>query len=213
MTQAVARLRLVPLAIVASLTLFVAVGGAAEPAPGADVLPVVLPVTPAEARQLLELLQTPERVVVELAEAGHQVADPLARLPGALWHDLLDTPARHLNLLHAVVTDTVGLGAWLRGQPAPVFRQTIRAFHRAQTLTTAAVLVDRLTGPENPTIRLLVVLTARANGVPIDSADLDVLRQALLRPASGDLAPVVARAVTRLAQVYGRDAVRLLLTR
>jgi hypothetical protein len=212
MTQAMARLRLASLALVASLSLGVAVAAAAERDPIAEILlPFGLPVTSGEVRQIVDLLQAPDRVAVELVEAGQGVADPLARLPGTLWHDLLDTPARHLNLLHAVVSDTLDLGGWLRGKRGPLFGQTVRALHRAQSLTTAAALVDRLTGPENPTIRLLVVVTARAYGVPIDATDLDVVRQSLLRPESGDLAPLVARAVTRLVALYGSDAVRLLL--
>jgi hypothetical protein len=213
MTQAMARLRLASLALVASLSLGVAVAAAAERDPVAEILlSVGLPVTSGEVRQIVDLVQTPDRVVVELSEAARGVADPLARLPGTFWHDLLDTPARHLNLLHAVVSDTLDLGGWLRGKRGPLFGQTVRALHRAQSLTTAAALVDRLTAPENPTIRLLVVVTARAYGVPIDATDLDVVRQSLLRPESGDLAPLVARAVTRLIALYGSDAVRLLLT-
>jgi hypothetical protein len=180
--------------------------------PLADLLPVVLPITPAEVRQLVGLLDTPDRVVVELTGATAALGDPLVALPGAFVHDVLDAPGRHLNLVHALVTDTIGLGRWLGGQRGPLFRDTVRALHRARTLTTAAALVDRLTAPENPTIRLAVVVTARANGIPIDAADVDLIRQTVLRAESADLAPVLARAVTRLIQLYGRDGVRLLLT-
>lgn len=211
MTHAAARLGLV---LVLALVGPGALAGAAERAdPVTDLLPVILPITPAEARQLVDLLSAPDGLAVEVAEVGTGLDALLARLPEALVHDALDMPARHLGLLRALVADTVGLGGWLGGRPEPVFGRTIRALHRAQTLTTAAALLDRLTRPENRTIRLVVVLTARAHGVPMDAADLDVLRGAVLRAESGDLAPVVARAVTRLVQLYGRDGVRLLLTR
>ncbi len=213
MTNPGAQLGVVLLVIAVGLVAPLAVAAEEPPDPIVDLLPVVLPVTPAEARQLFALLDAPDRVVVELSDAASQLAAPLAGLPDAFLHDLLDTPARHLTLLQALATDTVSLGRWLGGRRTPLFRDTIRALHRARTLTTAAALVDRLTAPENRTIRLAVVLTARANGVPLDTADLDLLRHAVLRPDSADLAPVVARAVTRLIQLYGRDAVRLIVSR
>ena len=205
--------RLVLFALVAAILTPAAARAAAGPDPLTDWLPVVIPITPAEVRQVVGLLDEPDRVVVELTTAGAALADPLADLPGAFVHDILDAPGRHLNLVHALVTDTIGLGRWLGGQRGPLFRDTVRALHRARTLTTAAALVDWLTAPEHPTIRLAVVLTARAKAVPIDAADLDLLRQTVLRAESADLAPVLARAVTRLIQLYGRDGVRLLLTR
>jgi hypothetical protein len=66
--------------------------------------------------------------------------------------------------------------------------------------------------PENRTARLVIVLTARAHGVPVRAEHLDLLQRAIDRD-DPDLGPLLVAAVETLAQSYGRDAVRLLLTR
>lgn len=62
-----------------------------------------------------------------------------------------------------------------------------------------------------PGMSLAIVLTARAYGLPLDAVDLDLVRRAIDRDAP-DLAPLLARVVERLVHVYGRDAVRIVLT-
>jgi hypothetical protein len=185
--------------------------GFAEPI--GDAVWVALPVTPEQARQLATLLQAPDRIEAEAVSVASELVEPLAGLPRALVHDILTAPSRHLAIAEALVADTLALGPWLEGRRAPVLRHTVQALHRSATLSSAAGLVSRLTRPGNEATRLVVVVTLRAHGIPAEVRDLDLLRQYLLRAESADLAPLLAEASRRLAAVYGREAVRLLLTR
>ena len=74
-----------------------------------------------------------------------------------------------------------------------------------------AGVVRRITQPTNRTARLAIVLTARANGLPAQAEHLDVLQRAIDRD-DPDLAPLLRTVVEDLAQMYGRHAVRLLVS-
>jgi hypothetical protein len=171
----------------------------------------LLPLTPAQAREVAGLLQAPGVVLHEVADGGGALLHVLPGLPDALVHDLLTMPSRHLAVVHGVITDVLELDRAVRGEGG-LFRHTVRALHRAKTLSAAAGVVDRLLQPGNRTTRLAVVLTARYHGLPIEDADLDAVRRALDRDTP-DAGPLLARAIERLAQVYGRDALRVLLFR
>jgi hypothetical protein len=198
------------LVVITGLALSAAPAGAQAPTVAADLLYAVLPITPDQAREVSALLQTPGAVTVDLVDVTGVVLDTVPSLPEALLHDVLATPSRHLRLLHAVVTDVLDVGAPPKGEAGGLFRHTIRALHGSATLSAAADALRRVTHPKNRTARLAIVLTARAYGVPLDTADLDLVRRAIDRDAP-DLAPLLARAVERLVHLYGRDAVRLLL--
>jgi hypothetical protein len=182
----------------------------AEPA-GEWTLGAVLPLTPAQAREVVGLLQTPGVVLHEVVDGGDALLHVLPGLPDALVHDLLTMPSRHLAVLHGVITDVLELDRAVRGEGG-VFRHTVRALHRARTISAAVGVVDRLLQPKNRTTRLAIVLTARYHGLPLEDADLDVVRRALDRDAP-DVGPLLVRAIERWAQAYGRDAFRLLLFR
>jgi hypothetical protein len=171
----------------------------------------LLPLTPAQAREVAGLLQAPGVVLHEVADGGGALLHVLPGLPDALVHDLLTMPSRHLAVVHGVITDVLELDRAVRGEGG-LFRHTFRALHRAKTLSTAAAVVDRLLQPGNRTTRLAVVLTARYHGLPLEDADLDAVRRALDRE-SPDAGPLLARAIERLAQAYGRDALSVLLFR
>jgi hypothetical protein len=171
----------------------------------------LLPLTPAQAREVAALLQAPGVVLHEAADGGDALLHLLPGLPDALVHDVLTMPSRHLAVVHGVITDVLELDRAVRGEGG-LFRHTVRALHRAKTLSAAAGVVDRLLQPGNRTTRLAVLLTARYHGLPLEDADLDAVRRALDREAP-DAGPLLARAIERLAQVYGRDALRVLLFR
>jgi hypothetical protein len=171
----------------------------------------LLPLTPAQAREVAGLLQAPGVVLHEVADGGGALLHVLPGLPDALVHDVLTMPSRHLAVVHGVITDVLELDRAARGEGG-LFRHTVRALHRARTLSAAAGVVDRLLQPGNRTTRLAVVLTARYHGLPLEDADLDTVRRALDREAP-DAGPLLARMIERLAQVYGRDALRVLLFR
>jgi hypothetical protein len=169
----------------------------------------LLPLTPAQAREVAGLLRAPGVVLHEVADGGGAVLHLLPGLPDALVHDLLTMPSRHLAVLHGVVTDVFELDRAVRGEGG-LFRHTVRALHRAKTLSAAAGVVDRLLQPKNRTTRLAIVLTARYHGLPLEDSDLDTVRRALDREAP-DVGPLLVRALERLAQTYGRDALHVLL--
>jgi hypothetical protein len=171
----------------------------------------LLPLTPAQAREVAGLLQAPGVVLHEVAAGGGALLHVLPGLPDALVHDVLAMPSRHLAVVHGVITDVLELDRAARGEGG-LFRHTVRALHRARTLSAAVGVVDRLLQPGNRTTRLAVVLTARYHGLPLEDADLDAVRRALDREAP-DAGPLLARMIERLAQVYGRDALRVLLFR
>jgi hypothetical protein len=168
----------------------------------------LLPLTPGQAREVAGLLQRLDVVLLDVADGGGALLHALPGLPDALVHDLLTTPSRHLALLHGVITDVLELDRTVRAGGA--FGHTVRALHRAKTLSAAAGALDRLLHPKNRTARLAIVLTARYHGLPVEDADLDLLRRALDREAP-DVGPLLVRVVERVIQAYGRDAVRLLL--
>jgi hypothetical protein len=182
---------------------------AEAPAMAGGLLYALLPVTPEQARDVAALLRRSDRVVVDLVQAGGVVLEAAPSLPAALVHDVLDAPGRHVELVRAVVTDVADLGPALNGG-GPLFRRSVRALWRSAILSLAADAVRRLVHPGNRTVRLAVVLTARAQGWPLEESDLDLIRRAIDANAP-DLAPLVVRVVERLVQVYGRNAVRIVL--
>jgi hypothetical protein len=178
-----------------------------------EVLDLTLPLTPGQARDVLSLLETPDRVVLDLADGVSAIAEALHRLPGAVAHDVLNAPAQLAGLVEALVADGHAIIATGREAPSGLFHNTLRALHRSAMFSTRAELLRRLTRPENKTVRLAVVVAARGQGIPLQTSDLDVVRRGLLDPDTADLAPVLAQALNRLVRVYGRDAVWILLTR
>ncbi|MGH7266731.1 MAG: hypothetical protein ACREMB_18050, partial [Candidatus Rokuibacteriota bacterium] len=100
----------------------------AGPAVAADLVTEVvyaaLPLTPGQAREVTTLLHAPEVVGRDLADAAATTLDALPSLPGALVHDVLDTPARHLRLLRAAAADLGELAGGPGARPAS-FRHTL----------------------------------------------------------------------------------------
>ena len=171
----------------------------------------VLPVTPDQARELTALLRSPGTIAVDLVEVTEVLLDTAPALPAALLHDLVTTPVRDWHLLRGVATDMVELVARPAGERRGLFRHTVQALYRARTFEATAAAVRRITQPTNRTARLAIVLTARAHGVPARSEHLDLLQRAIDRD-DPDLGRLVGGIVEILVQMYGRDAVRLLLT-
>ena len=178
---------------------------------GDRLLYAVLPITPDQARELTTVLGSPGTLATDLVDTTGAVIDTIPALPGALLHDVVTMQVRHWHLHRGVVTDTVELVAPPAGSPRGRFRHTLQALQRSQTFTAVAGVVRRVTRPENRTARLAIVLTARAHGLPVQAEHLDLLHQAIDRD-DPDLAPLLMAVVETLVKVYGRDAVRVLLT-
>jgi hypothetical protein len=187
-------------------------GQSPAPPDGADaVVYALLPVTPDQARQVTALLRSPRAVTVDVVDVSRVVLTTVPGLPAALVHDVLTAPVRDWHLVQGLVTDVFDLVARPPGEGRGLFRNTMRALHRSQVFTAAADAVRRVTQPANRTARLAIVLTARAHGIPAQTEDVDLLLRAIDRD-DPDLGPLLVTLVERLAQMYGRDAVRLLLT-
>jgi hypothetical protein len=169
-----------------------------------------LPVTPAQAREVTALLGSPGVVAVDLVDATNVVIGAIPSTPGALLHDVLNAPSRHLHMIHGLITDVIDLAARPKG--TGLFGNTLRALHRSALFSATADVARRVTEPTNRTVRLAIVLAARTQGLPVEAVDLDAVRQAIDRD-SPDLGPLLARVLERLAQLYGREGVRVLLTR
>jgi hypothetical protein len=178
-----------------------------------EVLDLTLPLAPGQIREVLSLLETPDRVILDLADGASAVAEALRRLPGAVAHDVLHAPAHLAGLVEALVADGRAVLATGGEEPSGLLRNTLRALHQSAMFSTRAALLRRLTRPENKTVRLAVVVAARGQGIPLQTSDLDLVRRSVLDPDTADLAPVLAQALNRLVRVYGRDAVWILLTR
>jgi hypothetical protein len=200
--------------VVGALVLGIAL--AATPAPAQSsaledaLVYAVLPVTPAQARELADLARSPGAVAADLIEVTGAVVDAAPALPAALLHDIATAPIRDWHLLKGVVVDTIELVARPADAPRGLFRHTLRALHRSETFGAAARLVRRVTAPSNRTARLAIVLAARAQGIPARAEHLDQLHRAIDRD-DPDLGPLLLGVLDGLARAYGRDAVRLVL--
>jgi hypothetical protein len=178
------------------------------------------PVTPEEAQQILDLLRT-GAIASDVASALHVTLRFARRLPPELVIDLLQLPALPGDLIEAISED---VRAAVPRQPRQVLVElrdgridhavlphTLGVvLNRAAPRSVAATL-RALIGPENRTVRLAILIYARAQGIDLDEDDLDALYQAI-DPANVDLSPLLKRGLDRLlAESRGRgNAVALL---
>ena len=72
-----------------------------------EVVSTVLPVTPAQAREIATLLRAPGTVAVDVVDTTDAVVDTVAALPAGLLHDVVTTPVRHWHVVRGLVADTV----------------------------------------------------------------------------------------------------------
>jgi hypothetical protein len=179
-----------------------------------------IPVTAAEAREVLELLTT--RELFEDLGTGLAAAVRLGRrAPGALVEDALALPELPADLVAAIRRD-------LHDDPSRSARDVLVSLregrldrriltHTLRVLLASAapaVLVETirtLIAPDNRTFRLAIVVYARLHGVNIDVEDLDAVYRAI-DPADPDLSRLFARGLVRVREKYGRaeDALAVL---
>lgn len=172
-----------------------------------------VPVRPAEARRIVRLVTTGEF----FGDVGSTTAVVLHTLPGlplAVARDAATSPLDVVPITGALVRD-LGLLAFdvprlladLRDgtldDPGRVLVHTMRALYGLGTLATIAETIRSLIDPSNESVRLAIVLYARANGVPIEEADLDTLRTSVLNTTDPDFGPALVAAIIRLRERYG----------
>ena len=135
-------------------------------------------------------------------------------LPLALAKDIRWSP-RAIRLLFALMRDLRGtpVSGWkvfteLRGgqldDPPAVLTHTLRALYATASIGAISEMIRTLLAKDNETFRLAVVLYARSGGIPIEDADLDVLRDSVFNRDDPDLGPTLARAIERLEARLGR---------
>jgi hypothetical protein len=119
--------------------------------------------------------------------------------------------------LFALIRDLRGtpVSAWkvfaeLRGgqldDPPAVLTHTLRALYATASIAAISEMIRALLAKDNETFRIAVVLYARSAGIPIEDADLDVLRESAFNTDDPDLGPILVRAIERLEENLGRDS-------
>ncbi len=136
------------------------------------------------------------------------------RLPLAVAEDIRWSP-RAIRLLFALMRDLRGkpVAAWkiftgLRGghldDPPVVMTHTLRVLYATASIAAISEMIRTLLAKDNETFRLAVVLYARSAGIPIEEADLDVLRESAFHTDDPDLGPTLVHAIKRLEETLGR---------
>jgi hypothetical protein len=136
-------------------------------------------------------------------------------LPLAIAEDIRWSP-RAIRLLLALSRDLRGTpaSAWsvfvqLRDgkleQPPALLTDTLRTLYATASIAAISEMIRTLLAKDNETFRLAVVLYARSAGIPIEDADLDVLRESVFNTDDPNLGPTLDRAIERLEEDLGRD--------
>jgi len=151
----------------------------------------------------------------DIASATAATLATTHELPLAIAEDIRWSP-RAIRLLLALSRDLRGTpaSAWavfsqLRGgklehSPA-LLTNTLRILYATATLAAIAEMIRTLLAKDNETFRLAVILYARSAGIPIEDADLDVLRESVFNTDDPNLGPTLDRAIERLEENLGRE--------
>ena len=135
--------------------------------------------------------------------------------PLAVAEDIPWSP-RGFRLFFALMRDLRGTSAstWkvfaeLRGgqidEPPAMLTHTLRTLYATASIAAISEMIRILLAKDNETFRLAVVLYARAAGIPIEDADLDVLRESVFNTDDPDLGPTLYGAIERLEETLGRN--------
>jgi hypothetical protein len=174
-----------------------------------------LPVTPAEAAQVLDLLRSGE-FFDDAAGTTSAVLQLTRQLPRALVRDIPRTPSRLDELGEALVrdgADAVGhiseiAADLLDGQldrPPSSLTNTLRWLYGNAAAAAVAETVRRIIGRDNETARLAILLYARAHGIPLTPEGLDALHDGPLDTRDPDLGPALAAGVQVLTAARGGE--------
>jgi hypothetical protein len=136
-------------------------------------------------------------------------------LPLAIAEDIRWSP-RAIRLLLALSRDLRGTpaSAWsvfvqLRDgkleQPPALLTDTLRTLYATASIAAISEMIRTLLAKDNETFRLAIVLYARSAGIPIEDADLDVLRESVFNTDDPNLGPALDRAIERLEEDFGRN--------
>jgi hypothetical protein len=159
----------------------------------------------------------------DIGSATAATLSTLHGLPLAVAEDIRWSP-RAFRLLFALMRDLRGapVSAWkvfkeLRGghldDPPTVLTHTLRVLYATASIAAISEMIRTLLAKDNETFRLAVILYARSAGIPIEDADLDVLRESAFNTDDPDLGPILLRAIQRLEENLGRKSLIAALDR
>jgi len=176
------------------------------------------PITPDQAGEAIQLLSTGE-FFGDLASSVAAAAFAVRALPIDLVHDVGHMPHRMIALVGAIAMDLAGtpfipvrvledlLADGKLDHPPAVLTHTMRCLLGFATLGTTAHTISDLIAPDNRSVRLAIVIYARANGIPLEESDLDLLRTQVLDTPTPDLGPVLVAAMSRFIDRSGKAQV------
>ncbi len=167
-----------------------------------------------QLERVAQLLATGE-FFRDIGSATAATLSTVRALPLALAKDIRWSP-RAIRLLFALRRDLRGtpasvwtLFAQLRGgdldDPPVLLTHTLTALYATASVAAIAEMIRTLLAKDNETFRLAVILYARSAGVPIEDADLDVLRESVFNTDDPDLGPALVQAIERLEENLGRN--------
>jgi len=171
-----------------------------------------LPITEEEALTAVELLVTGEF----FRDAASSIEVTLRTVPQLLLsvpQDVVSLPWRIFGLANAIVTGLIQLPGEVpnfivdlakSGAPKSpaLLTQTLQWLYSNGTFRSAGNLVWELTAPDNESLRLALIVFARAHGVPVTPELLDGARE-LFRTDAPDLGPAIQEGVKFLKERYG----------
>lgn len=173
---------------------------------------LALPVTGEEAMTAVELLLTGEF----FHDAASSIEVTLRTVPQlflSVPQDVVSLPWRIFGLVKAIsdgliqlpfelpnfVVDLVTSGA---PKSPELLTQTLQWLYSNGTFRNAGDLVWELTAPDNESLRLALVIYARAHGVPVTPELLEAAR-GLFKTEAPDLGPAITEGVKFLTEHYG----------
>jgi len=167
-----------------------------------------VPVTPEQAKEAVRLIATGD-FLGDAASALAAAAFAVRNLPIGLVKDTVHLPHRVARLLLSITRDVAGtpfmapvvlqdlLDDGKLNHPPGVLRHTMASLLGFATVATTTHTISDLIAPNNRSVRLALVIYARANGIPLADSDLDVLRDNVFNTDRPDLGPVLVTAVDR----------------
>lgn len=174
-----------------------------------------------EARELVRLLETGQFFHDLIGMTG-AVFSTIPALPTALLQDLPRVPRVPIDGLSGLFGDLAELVETIRtvsddlrdgtiDEPPQVTTRLLTLLYGLASIAQVRDLLQRLLAPENRSVRLALLLYARANGFAVTEAQLETVHRNLLATDTPDLGPVIAAALTFLRARYADDELAVVL--
>jgi len=171
-----------------------------------------VPVTPEEVRRIAALLETGE-FLRDFGSAAAAVVSVLPEMPLAIAGDVARSP-KHVAQVTAALAADLGkapahvaaiLSDLRSGRTASypaLLTRTLQQLYEIATLEAVVATLRAWLDPNNETVRLAILLYARAHGLPLEQGDLDAVLLAL-DAENPDLGPLLIAAWDHLEARLG----------